>query len=152
MRVEVYLVLLVLATGSALCLGTRGEKWVGATVLSGNALSFAFERLFGTAFSSVPFAYLGLDAGLAVLLCAVAVRYPSWVAICVSAFQINGTLGHLVKLVAPHTIPFSYAFLLKVWAWPMVLAVLLGRGLPHMRAILKARDWPPLVRPRSTSG
>jgi hypothetical protein len=152
MRLAVYLVLLLLATGSALRLGTRGERWIGATVLSGNALTFAFERLFGTAFSSVPFAYLGLDAGLAALLCAVAVRYPSWVAICVSAFQINGTLGHLVKLFAPQTIPFSYAFLLKFWAWPMVLTVLLGRGVPRMRAILRAREWPPLVRPRSTSG
>jgi hypothetical protein len=146
MRIEIYLFLLVLATGSALLLGTRGERWVGATVLAGNALTFALERLFGTAFSSVPFAYLGLDAGLAVLLCAVAVRHPSWTAICVSAFQINGTLGHLVKLVAPQTIPFSYAFLLKFWAWPMVLTILLGRGIPRMRGILKARDWPPVVR------
>ena len=82
---------------------------------------------------------------LAGFLCAVAVRYPSWVAICVSAFQINGTFGHVVKLVAPHTIPFSYAFLLKVWAWPMVLAILFGRGIPRMHAALKVKDWPPLA-------
>ena len=147
MRVEVYLLLLILATGSALWLGTRGEKWVGATVFAGNALTFVLERTFGTAYSSVPLVYLGLDAALAALLCAVAVRYPSWVAICVSAFQINGTLGHLVKLLAPHTIPFSYAFLLKFWAWPMVFAMLLGRGLPRMRVVLKARDWPLSARP-----
>ena len=142
MRVAIYLVLLVLATGTALLFGTRGEKWVGTTVLAGNLLTMALENAIGEKFASVFPLYLALDAGLAVALCVIAVRYPSWVAICVAAFQVNGTLGHLVKLVAIDTIPFSYAFLLRVWAWPMVLALLAARFMPSMRSILLARDWP----------
>ena len=142
MRVAIYLVLLVLATGTALLFGTRGEKWVGATVLAGNLLTMALENAIGEKFASVFPLYLALDAGLAIALCVIAVRYPSWVAICVAAFQVNGTLGHLVKLVAIDTIPFSYAFLLRVWAWPMVLALLAARFMPSMRSILLARDWP----------
>ncbi len=143
MRVEFYLVLLVLAVGSALLFGTRGERWVAATVLTGNALTGIVERLTGESFSAFSFGYLALDAVLAVILCLIAVRYPSWVAVCVAAFQINGTLAHLVKFMAAPTIPFSYAFLLKVWAWPMVGVLLIARGLPPFGAILLRRNWPP---------
>ena len=142
MRVATYLVLLVLAAGSALLFGTRGEKWLGATVLAGNLLTLILEHAIGERFTTVFSLYLALDACLAVVLCAIAVRYPCWVAIWVAAFQVNGTLGHLVKLLAADTIPFSYAFLLRVWAWPMVLALLAARFMPSMRAVLLARDWP----------
>jgi hypothetical protein len=146
MRVAVYFVLLLLAAGSALVRGTRGEKWLGATVLAGNLLTLGVERLLAPSFASVSLLYLALDAVLAVILCAIAVRFPTWVAISVAAFQINGTLGHLVRLLASHTIPFSYAFLLKVWAWPMVLVLLAARALPALNATLMARHWPPFSR------
>jgi hypothetical protein len=142
MRVAAYLLLLVLAAGSALLFGSRGEKWVAATVLAGNLLTLVLERAVGETFASVFPLYLALDASLAILLCAIAVRYPSWVAICVAACQVNGTLGHFDKLFAVDTIPFSYAFLLRVWAWPMVLAILAARIFPSMRATLMAKDWP----------
>lgn len=144
MRVELYLTLLFLATVESLWLGTRGEKWVGGTVLAGNVLTIGIEHALGKAFLSVSFGYLALDAILAAILCTIAVKHPSWVSICVSAFQINGTLGHLVKLLAPHTIPFSYAFLLKFWAWPMVLAMLVGRCIPRLHQTLRTANWPPL--------
>ena len=139
MRVIAYLLLLSCATGSALFKGTRGERLIGLTVLLGNLLSFFVEHAVARSFGSVSLIYLFVDASLAVALCAIAVRYPSWVAIFVSAFQINGTLGHVVKLVAPGTIPFSYAFLLRFWAWPMVLAMLAGRAIPAAHRILTAR-------------
>lgn len=144
MRVEIYLLLLLVATGSSIVFGTRGERWLGITILGGNMLTVLVEHLLGGTFASVSYLYLALDSLLAAILCAIAVRFPSWVAICVAAFQVNGALGHLVKLLAMQTIPFSYAFLLKVWAWPMVLVLLAGRWLPSMQAILLARDWPPL--------
>lgn len=148
MRVEIYLTLLLLSAGSALILGKTGEKWVAGTVLAGNILTMALEHRLGGSFGSVQLSYLGLDAILAAILCVIAVRYPSWVAICIAAFQINGTLGHLVRLLATDTIPFSYAFLLRVWAWPMVLALLASRFLPSMQAPLSARDWPHLMKRR----
>jgi len=146
MRVEIYLTLLIFSAGSALLFGTRGEKWIGATVLTGNLLTIAVERVLGASFGSVFVGYLLLDAALAAVLIAVAVKHPSWVTICVSAFQVNGTLGHLVKLLAADTIPFSYAFLLKVWAWPMVLTLLGARAFAPMHQTLLTRNWPPLIK------
>jgi hypothetical protein len=147
MRVEAYVALMLLATGLALWRGTKAETRVGATVLAGNVLTFALEHWLGSEFASVSLLYLALDLGLAIVLCIVAVKYPCWVAILVSAFQINGVLGHVVKLTAPHTIPFSYAFLLRFWAWPMVIAMLAGRSFPPMQAILSGSRWPGRIRP-----
>jgi hypothetical protein len=146
MRVEVYLTLLIVSAGSALLFGTRGERWLGATVLGGNLLTMAVEGLVGASFTSVSASYVLLDAALAAALVAIAVKHPSWVTICISAFQLNGTLGHFVKVLAAETIPFSYAFLLKVWAWPMVLTLLAARAFAPMRQVLLARQWPPFVK------
>lgn len=150
MRVEIYAFLLLLATGSAIIFGSRGERWVGAVVLGGNLLTILLERFIGGHFAAVSFGYLALDAALAAILCAVAVRYPTWAAICIAAFQINGTLGHLVKLLAVGTIPFSYAFLLKFWAWPMVLTLLAARIIPSLRTVLLASQWPTFTQTART--
>lgn len=146
MRVALYLALIVLATVLALWRGTAGEKWITSIVLCGSLLTIPLVGRGGSSFASVSLMFMLLDGFVAFLLCLVAVRYPCWVAILVAAFQINSALGHVVKLLAPHTIPFSYAFLLRVWAWPMVFAMLLSRALPQLRAIIKAKDWPPLIR------
>lgn len=126
--------------------GSRGEKWIAATMLAGNLLTILVEHWAARTFSSVSNAYVVLDMLLAMALCAIAVRFPSWVAICIAAFQVNGAFGHLVKLVAAQTIPFSYAFLLKVWAWPMVIALLVARGAPQLGATLLSRNWPPFAK------
>lgn len=144
MRVALFLSLMVLATGLALWRGTPGEKWITSIVLGGSLLTLLIVNSEADAFASVSMLFMLLDAVVACLLCVVAVRYPTWVTILVAAFQINSTLGHVVKLVAPHTIPFSYAFLLRMWAWPMVISMLLSRALPQLHTILKARNWPPL--------
>lgn len=74
MRVEVYLLLLSVATGSAIIFGTRGERWLGATILAGNVLTLLVERILGEIYASVSFGYLALDALLAATLCLIAVR------------------------------------------------------------------------------
>ena len=141
MRVLIYVLLLVCATGLALFRGTPGERWVAATVLTGNLLSFLVEHTLARSFGSVSLTYLWLDIGLAGLLCFIAVKHPCWVTILVAAFQINGSLGHLVKLLAPGTIAFSYAFLLRVWAWPMVISMLVGRAVPKLHRVLTVQTF-----------
>ncbi len=147
MRVEIYVLLLLVATGSAIIFGSRSERWVGTVVLGGNVLTILLERFIGGHFAAVSLGYLALDAALAAILCGIAVREPTWAAICIAAFQINGTLGHLVKLLAVGTIPFSYAFLLKFWAWPMVLTLLAARIVPSLRTVLLASQWPAFSQP-----
>lgn len=149
MRVAIYLSLLVLATAVALWKGTKGEKWAVAVIFVGNVFTLLIVDYLASSFSSVSLVYFILDAIVAILLNFVAIKYPSWVTILVAAFQINGTLGHIVKFLAPHIIPYSYAFLLRFWAWPMVLVLLLSRSLPQLTATLRAKDWPLIFERRS---
>jgi hypothetical protein len=151
MRVVAYLTLIVLATILAFWRGTPGERWSTSIVLLGSLLTMLIVKSQAHSFASVSVIFMLLDALVAALLCIVAVKHPAWVTILVSAFQINATFGHIVKLIAPDTIPFSYAFLLRVWAWPMVITMLISRTSPPLRAILRARDWPPFARRRTAA-
>ena len=143
MRVIVYFTLLALATGIALVRGTPVERALAATLLTGNLATWGIVQLDSSHhYSSVMQWYFIADALLAVLLCAVAIRWPTWASILIAAFQLNGLLGHVVKLVSPETFPLSYALLLKIWAWSMVGVLLLSRWRPDMRQILSRHRWP----------
>jgi len=143
MRVIVYFTLLALATGIALVRGTPVERALAATLLTGNLATWGIVQLDSSHhYASVMQWYFIADALLAVLLCAVAIRWPTWASILIAAFQLNGLLGHVVKLVSPETFPLSYALLLKIWAWSMVGVLLLSRWRPDMRQILSRHRWP----------
>ena len=143
MRVIVYFTLLALATGIALVRGTPVERALAATLLTGNLATWGIVQLDSSHhYASVMQWYFIADASLAVLLCAVAIRWPTWASILIAAFQLNGLLGHVVKLVSPETFPLSYALLLKIWAWSMVGVLLLSRWRPDMRQILSRHRWP----------
>lgn len=75
-------------------------------------------------------------------------------AVLIATFQINGTLGHAVKLVSPETIDLSYAILLRLWGWPMVLTLLVARFMPALRRVLRQSDLiglPAMLRPPLTA-
>jgi len=149
----IYACLLLLTLFFALGRGTRDERQLGTVVLAGNLATILVLVLSKDSdFTHVPLAYLGVDVAAALLLCAHAVRQPTWMAVLVATFQINGTLAHAVKLASPETFNVSYAILLRLWGWPMVLTLLLAHWRPSLRAILRQSDlarMPALLRPPS---
>ena len=149
MRVIIYLMLLLAATVWTLLRGTLPERRLASLLLAGNVLTGLLLIAGGGAngYAHALITYFALDAALATALVLLAVRSPSLLTIAVAAFQINGTLAHLVKLVAPATFPFSYAVLLKIWAWPMIASLLVARFAPAMSLELKAKHWPRFFTP-----
>ena len=141
-RVALYALLVALSIGLAFARGRRVTKIVAGIILVGNLMTTLIEYSDDGAFLNLSLYYLTLDGGLAVLLVGLAVRQPCWLTICVAAFQINGVLAHLVRMLAPEIFPVSYAILLKVWAWPMVLALLASSILPALSRNLLNKDWP----------
>jgi hypothetical protein len=143
MRILIYFMLLALATGIAIWRGTPVERALGATLIAGNLATLAIVQVESSGqYSSVLLWYFLTDALLAILLCGVAVRWPTWASILIAAFQVNGLLGHVVKLASPETFPISYAMLLKIWGWSMVVVLLLSRYRPNMRRPLSGQRWP----------
>ncbi len=150
MRIIIYFALLALATGTALIRGTPVERALAATLIAGNLGTLAIVHAESpTHYLNVLHLYLLIDAMLTALLCCVAVRWPTWASILIAAFQMNGLLGHFVKMVSPETIPLSYALLLKVWGWLMVLVLLLSRYRPSLRLPLSGERWPYSLRARA---
>ena len=149
MRILIYFAVLALVTGLALWRGTAVERALAATVLAGNLGTLGIVQLGSSEpYSSVSQWYFLIDALLVVLLCGVALRWPTWVSMMIAAFQINGLLGHLVKIMAPDVIPLSYALLVKVWGWPMLAVLLLARFRPNMRQSMSGARWPYFSRVR----
>ena len=143
MRIILYFTLLSLATGLALWRGTAVERALATTLIAGNLGTWAIVQLGSSGhYSSVSQYYLLIDGLLAAVLCGVAIRWPTWVSVLIAAFQINGVLGHLVKMISPATFPISYAMLVKVWGWSMVVALLLSRWRPRLRRPLSGAHWP----------
>ena len=150
MRIIAYFTLLALATGLALWRGTPVERALAATLIAGNLGTLAIVQMGSSAhYSSVSQYYLWIDALLALLLCGVAVRWPTWVSLLVAAFQLNGLLGHLVKLISPATFPISYALLVKIWGWSMIVALLASRCRPALRQPLSGGRWPYSLKARA---
>jgi hypothetical protein len=134
--------------------GTRPERRVALVLLAGNLATIATLLLSqGHDFTYVSAAYLAVDILGTVALCWIAIRHPSWMTVLVATFQVNGTLGHAVKLVSPETMDLSYAILLRLWGWPMVLTAIVARFKPGMRRILRQSDlmgMPAFLRPPIT--
>lgn len=149
-----YAIVLLAALCLAFAKGARAERRVAWVILIGNAGTIAVLVISkGTDFSFVSAAYVFIDVVACFVLCGLAVSRPSWMTILLATCQINGTLGHIVKLIAPDTIDISYAILLRIWGWPMVATMLAARFNPNLRRVLRQSDLmrlPSIVRPPLT--
>ncbi|HYI63350.1 MAG TPA: hypothetical protein VEW71_00540 [Allosphingosinicella sp.] len=126
MNMVVYNVLLASCWVYALRRGGAPER-IGATSLA------IFSFLTAATVSGSTTSYRSVETGILIvdLLClaaflALALRadrfWPLWVA----ALQIIGTAGHAVKFVDPDIIRRAYAFILVIWAYPMILLMIVG--------------------------
>lgn len=144
----VYGCLLLTALFCSIVRGTQSERILGLILLAGNIATITALQGGRTAsFVHVSTLYLVVDAAAAIALCWAAVARPSWMTILVAAFQINGTLAHLVKVLAPETFALSYAVLLRMWSWPMVGTLLLAHWRPNLRALIRQSDLAALPAP-----
>lgn len=140
-----YACLLLFSLSVAFYAGESKERKVACVFLLGNgATIIALLVSSREDFSYVSAAYLGVDTAAVVALVAIALRHPSWMTILVAAFQVNGCLAHLVRLLAPDTIDISYAILLRAWGWPMVLTLLAARWYAPLRLTLRQSNLSPL--------
>lgn len=150
-----YACVLVFTLATCLVRGANAERKIAMVVILGNLATIAvllLHRRFS--YSSVSVAYIGVDIAAVFALCWLAVGRPSWMSILVAVFQINSALGHAVKLAAPDTFSLSYAVLLRLWAWPMVLTMLVAHWHEPMRRVLRQSDLqrlPKVLRPHGNT-
>lgn len=142
LNMVVYNTLLIGCCAFALWRGGPPEK-IGFIVLT-----VASFLTFGVASDSATFQ--SVEAGIFVvdLLCLIAFLglalqadrfWPLWVA----ALQLIGTAGHAARFVDPDIVDRTYAFMLAVWAYPMILLMFIGtlRHRQRMARFGADRSW-----------
>jgi hypothetical protein len=82
---------------------------------------------------------LGTLAAFLVLALRAERFWPLWI----SALQLLGTSGHLVKLMDPGVVPRAYAFAAIFWSYPMLLLLALGtyRHQRRLKRFGTDRSW-----------
>ena len=126
LSVPFYYALLLLCWGYALLRGGAPEK-IGATVvLVGSLLTLATVSNQASSYASVETGVLIVDVAAFIAFLVLALRAKRFWPIWITALQLIGTSGHLVKLVDPETIPKAYAFAAIFWSYPMLALLALG--------------------------
>ncbi|NUR45575.1 MAG: hypothetical protein HOP91_05395 [Sphingomonas sp.] len=117
-------------TAGAFALALVGSATVGFLKVPGN-------------FRVVPMGLLLVDAMLLLALSLVAIRANRWWLIPVAGCQLVAVLVHTGKMLDPAMIPNGYAFLVKVWSWPMVALLAYGTWAhrSRIRRGIMLPDW-----------
>lgn len=125
LNMVVFPTLLIGCCSYALWRGGQPEKIVAIVLTSGCFLTTGAASHSG-GFQSVESGILAVDLICLVGLVAIALRadrfWPLWMA----AFQLIGTAGHAVRLVDATIVPTTYAFMLAIWAYPMIVLLIAG--------------------------
>lgn len=143
----VYTTLMTACWVYALRRGGAPEK-IGATIWVAASLLTAAVISGPATFSSVETGALIVDLACSAALIVLALRAERFWTFWIAALQIIGTAGHAVKSVDPEIIQRVYAFILAVWAYPILLLLVIGTRRHQQRLSRFGRDesWSPGTR------
>lgn len=109
----------------ALWRGAQPERLVALIFLILGPLSGVAHSL-GYQWRGIDLGVFGLDALMLLLLLAIAFRANRYWPIGIAAMQVLQVVGHLLKLADPGMLPMLYWLSSVVWAYPMLVLLLLG--------------------------
>jgi len=110
--------------GFALWRGGQPERLVAAMFL----IAFPLGSFINAKFRSqgVQLGSLGIDLTMLILLLVIAFRANRYWPMGIAAMQLLQVMGHLLKLADPRMLPLLYWISSVVWAYPMLILLLLG--------------------------
>jgi hypothetical protein len=108
----------------ALWRGAQPERFVAAIFLVAAPLSSALYS--GTRWHGMQLGIFTLDVLMLILLLMIAFRANRYWPIGIAAMQLLQVIGHLLKLADPQMLTVIYWISAVVWAYPMLLLLLLG--------------------------
>jgi len=135
--------LLLLASGYAMWRGGAPERAVGVAMLTAYIATLFSHSEFAIRFTQVETGVLSIDIALMALLMAVALKADRGWPMLVAGLHLTTVGAHAVRLIEPSMIEVTYAVMLSMWSYPMVLALAVGtwRHRTRLRAIGYDRDW-----------
>lgn len=144
MSLYFFLGLLALCSAYALARGGAPERASALLQLGAFAADEAVHRLVdGSAYTALATGSFLVDLTLLLALLVLAARctrhWPLWVA----GWQLAAIVAHMAKLLDPDMLATGYAIQLQIWAYPMLLATMVGtwRYRTRRAAGLIEPDW-----------
>lgn len=139
-------VLLFACCGYALLRGGAPER-IGASIYAvGTGLTVLARHEAAIRFGSVEIGILIVDMAALIAFLVLALRARRFWPIWITAFQAVSTAGHVARLADPEMLRWTYAFLLGIWSYPMLLLLAIGTYNHQQRLKRFGSDpaWSPL--------
>lgn len=135
--------LLFLSSGYAIWRGGAPERIVGWAMILAYVATLFSHSAFAGRFTHVEIGVLIVDTALFVVLMIVVLRADRGWPFLVAGLHIATLGAHAVRLLKPEIIQVTYAVMLSMWSYPMVIALAVGthRHQQRLRAFGYDLDW-----------
>ena len=133
LRITIFVALLILTCGYALWRGGAPERAVGTALLAATAASAVVRADVDHRFVEMETGLLIVDGVLLIVLVMVASRADRGWPLLVAGLHLVTVGAHVTKLVEPGMIPVTYALLIALWSYPMLIALGIGTWRHHCR-------------------
>lgn len=120
-----FLVLWLGVCAYALWRGAQPERFVALIFLAAVPAGAAAYSMGGR-WNGIEMGLFSVDLVMLVLLMAIALKANRYWPIAMAAMQVFQVIGHLIKLADPRMLPLAYWISNVVWAYPMLILLLLG--------------------------
>lgn len=125
-RIVIFDALLAVCCGYALWRGGPPERVVGGSLILAYVATLISYSSLARRFYGVEQGVFATDVVLLVLLIVVAIRADRGWPLVVAALQLDTVGTHVLKQLDPGMIRVTYALLIAVWSYPMLLVLGIG--------------------------
>ena|ERR1700761_5471466 len=132
MRVAIFYLMLLGSCGYAIWRGGPPERIIGGLLISAALLTLMVGH--PTQYSHVELGVFAIDISLLLALIWVALKADRLWPMVLAALHLDSTAVHILKLFDTELIGVTYAVMIVVWSYPMLLVLAIGT-LRHQRRV-----------------
>lgn len=135
--------ILLLSSGYSMWWGGAPERRVGAAMLAAYVATLFSHSEFAVRFTQVEVGVLIIDLALMLVLALVALKADRGWPFLLAGLHLTTLGAHATRVLYPSMIEVTYAVMLTMWSYPMVVALSIGtwRHQKRLRAFGYDRDW-----------
>ena len=121
-----FLATLIASCGYALRFGGRTEKGGALLVIAASVLSWPAITVLGRNWQSPEVALILVDLAVLAGFLVLALRSRSFWPLWATGFHLVSVTTHIARVVQPAIVPIAYAAGEQLWAYPVIIALVLG--------------------------
>jgi uncharacterized membrane protein YfcA len=152
LRITIFVALLILCCGYALWRGGGPERLAAAAMLAATAASALVRAHVDHRFMETEAGLLIVDGLLLLALVAIALRADRGWPLLLAGLHLVTVGAHAVKMIDPGMIRVTYAVMLALWSYPMLIALAVGTHRHRMRLQRDGADRGWSLAPRYAPG